>query len=99
MENRKHRRIDCNFNSYIFYNNSEYLATTKNMSLGGMLINVPFFTPLADLTTGSKCEINFCPKQNSKSHGLNCEVTRIDYPAIAFKVIGATMLSSDRFQC
>lgn len=77
-EHRLDIRADCKEKCILRLGNLHHLATVKNISFGGVLVNL-YFTP-PDLHTGDNCNISMNGKFLRE---YSCEVVRVETPDIA----------------
>jgi len=82
-EHRIHNRINDEERCHLRLNDSYYLATVKNVSMGGALVDLYF--PPVGLHTGNNCQVSI---DGGKLYNYDCKIVRIENSNIALKFIG-----------
>jgi len=82
-EHRHEIRVDCDETCVVRLGGLDHVATVKNISFGGALVNFYYSPP--SLHIGDKCSISMKGEFLSE---YSCEVVRADTPTIALMFTG-----------
>jgi hypothetical protein len=82
-ERRIHMRIDDEERCYLRLRDSHYLATVKNISLSGALVDICF--PPEGLHSVNTCQVSI---DGGSLYNYDCEIVRVENSNIALKFIG-----------
>ncbi|MDD2581229.1 MAG: PilZ domain-containing protein [Desulfuromonadaceae bacterium] len=88
-EHRHDIRVDCEDKCILHMGDLHYIATVKNISFGGALVNL--YSPQPGLHTGDKCDISMDGKFIRE---YSCEVVREEAPNVALTFTGMHKLKA-----
>lgn len=81
-DHRRHARVDDEERCHLRLRDSYYLATVKNISLSGVLMEIYF--PPDGLHVGKSCQVSL---DGGGSCNYDCEIVRVDNSKIALRFI------------